>query len=545
MAKIMLHDAEAREALGRGVAKLAKAVKGTLGPRGMNAIIDRPIGTPMISRDGVAIASEIELEDPFENMGAQVLREVSRQTNEVAGDGTTTAIVLAEALVSDGLTRLANGGNAVELVRGLEIGSERIIGALRERAIPVTKEDQVRAVAAIAANDERIGDLVAEALRRAGPNGIVNVDYGATVETWLEFVDGMAFDRGYLSHHMVTDVERGLVVLDDPLILMTDLKLQSQAALDAILSVVRDTKRPLLVIAEEVAAACIITLLGWREKAGVQVAAIHPPEYGHWRKAMLDDIGVVTGGRVIARDLGRTIEAIEARDLGSARQVRIASDLTTISGGGGDPEAIAARQQQVRRQIELAPPNVERDKLEERLAKLSGGTAIIMVGGATSVEQKRRAQLIDDALNAARAAVEEGILPGGGTALVQTTPALIGNTNELVNGTREGIDVLRHALTQPLACIAVNAGLEADDIVAKVTAAPPGIGLDARRGVLTDMVADGIVDPAKVAVCAMRNAVSVASLVLTTHTLIAKKPEYVDPTAGPALGGGAEKLGRA
>jgi chaperonin GroEL len=545
MAKIMLHDAEAREALGRGVAKLARAVKATLGPCGMNAIIDRPIGTPMISRDGVAIASEIELEDPFENMGAQVLREVSRQTNEVAGDGTTTAVVLAEALVANGLARLAGGGNAVELVRGIELGAERVIGALRERAIPLTNDDQVRAVAVIAANDERIGDLVAEALRRVGPNGIVNVDYGATVETRLEVVDGMAFDRGYLSHHMVTDVERSQAVLDDPLILMTDLKLQSQAELDAILTVVHDAKRPLLVIAEEVSPASIVTLLGWREKAGVQVAAIHPPEYGHWRKAMLDDLGVVTGGRVIARDLGGTIEAIERRDFGRAHQVRIGSDYTTISGGGGDPKAIEARRQQVQRQIEHAPPNVERDKLEERLAKLCGGTAIIMVGAATPVEQKRRAQLIDDALNAARAAVEEGILPGGGTALAQTTSLLTGMTNAFIDGAREGIGVLQAALIQPLACISRNAGHDPDPIVAKVTALPPGTGFDARRGRFTDMVADGIIDPAKVTVCAMRNAVSVALLVLTTDTLIARKPEYVDPTAGPAVGGGAEKLGGA
>lgn len=545
MAKIMLHDDAARQALGRGVAKLARAVRGTLGPKGMNAIIDRPVGTPMISRDGVSIASEVELEDPFENMGAQVLREVSMQTNEIAGDGTTTATVLADALVRQGLERLAEGANPVELVRGLEAALERVVAALSAQAVPIGSLADLRAVTVIAANDEPTGALVAEALERVGPNGIVTVEHGNSTVTRLEVVDGMAFDRGFLSHHMVTDVERMQVVLENPCILMTDLKLQTQDEVAAIKTLLADSRRPVLVIAEEVAPACVVSLLSWHEQGGPRVAAIHPPEYGHWRKSMLEDIAIVTGGRVIARDLGGRIETLTMRDLGGARQVRISSNQTIISAGSGDAAAIAARREQVARQVELAPPNIEKDKLHERLAKLSGGSAIILAGGATPVAQKRRAQLIEDAVNAARAAVAEGIVPGGGTALLQVAPALRNPPEGLSGSARQGFALLETALAQPLTCIAANCGLEPEAIVRRVAAASPGIGLDARNGMLTDMVDAGIVDPVKVSISAVRNAVSVAALILTTQTLIAKKPEYTDPTAGPALGGGAEKLGRA
>jgi chaperonin GroEL len=540
----MLHDDAARQALGRGVAKLAKAVRGTLGPKGMNAIIDRPIGTPIISRDGVSIANEVELEDPFENMGAQVVREVAMQTNEMAGDGTTTATVLADALIQQGLDCLAAGANPVELVRGLEIAADRVIAALQASAVPVGSAAEIRAVAVIAANDPETGELVAEALERAGPNGIVTVEYNTTVETMLDVVDGMAFDRGYLSHHMVTDVERMQAVLDNPYILMTDLKLQTQEEVAVLKALVADSGRPLLIIADEVAPACVISLLADRNRGATPIAAIHPPEYGHWRKSMLEDLAIVTGGRVIARDLGGRIDRAELRDLGSARQVRISSDQTIITAGGGDPAAVAARRLQVIRQLELAPPNIERDKIQERLAKLSGGTAMILAGGATPVEQKRRAQLIEDAINAARAAVGEGIIAGGGTALLQIAPELSDVIETLSGSTRKGALLLQAALAQPLTCIAGNSGLDAATIVARVAAAPRGVGLDARFGTLVDMVATGIIDPVKVTVSALRNAASVAALILTTQTLIAKKPDYVDPTAGPALGGGAERLGR-
>lgn len=545
MPHIMLHDDEARQALGRGVAKLARAVRGTLGPRGMNAIIDRPIGTPIISRDGVSIAAEIELEDPFENMGAQVLREVSKQTNEVAGDGTTTATVLADALVQDGLACLAKGINPVELVDGLERAAAAAIDALQAAATPLAGPEALRAVAVVAANDEATGHLVADALERVGADGIVDVEYGTTVETVLDVVDGMAFDRGYLSHHMITDVEKMQVVLDQPLILMTDQRLQTQEEVVLLLTLAQEAKRPLLIIADEVAPACVVTLLAWREKSKIPVAAIHPPEYGHWRKAMLEDISILTGGRVIARDLGGSLGAVTLADLGRARQVRVSSNQTVISAGGGDAALIAARRVQVARQHELAPPNIDKDKLKERLSKLSGGTALLQVGGATPVEQKRRLHLVEDAIHAARAAIAEGVVPGGGLALLRAA----GSLDALVSGSegavQEGARLLQRAMQQPLKHIAGNRGMDGAAAVRKALDSPEGVGLDARTGRFVDLAGAGIIDPVKVSCSAVRNAVSVAALILTTQTLIAKKPEYVDPTMGPALGGGAEKLGRA
>ena len=544
MANIMLHDDEARQALGRGVAKMARAVRGTLGPRGMNAIIDRPIGTPMISRDGASIAAEIELEDPFENMGAQVLREVSKQTNQVAGDGTTTATVLADALVQDGLACLAKGANPVELVEGLELAVTEVIAALKRSARPLSGGAELRAVAMVAANDDPTGLLVAEALARVGADGIVDVDYGSTVETQLDIVDGMAFDRGYLSHHMITDVEKMQVVLDNPYILLTDQRLLTQEELGAVITLVADSKRPLLVIAEEVAPVCVIGLLTWRDKGGPPVAAIHPPEYGHWRKAALEDLAILTGGRVIARDLGGTIAAVALRDLGQARQVRISSNQTVITAGNGDPALISARRVQVARQHELAPENIERDKIKERLAKLSGGTAILLAGGATPVEQKRRLHLIEDAINAARAAIAEGVVPGGGLALLRVASAL----DELVSRTeshvQQGVKLLQRALQQPLHHIAANCGLDPVATLRKTLEAKAGVGLDARSGRFVDLVDAGIIDPVMVSYSAVRNAASVAGLILTTQTLIAKKPDYIDITSGPATGGGAEHLGR-
>jgi chaperonin GroEL len=542
MSKIMLHDEAARAALGRGVAKLAKAVRGTLGPKGMNAIMDRPIGTPIVSRDGVSIASEIELECPFENMGAQVLREVSKQTNDVAGDGTTTATVLADVLVQDGLKCLAAGANPVELVEGLELAVTETIGMLKRSAMALQGPGGLRAVASIAANDTALGDMVAEAFERAGNHGIVAVEYGNTVQTTLEVIEGMAFERGYLSHHMVTDVERMQVVLDNPFILMTDHKIQSGEQLAGVISLIERSGRPLLIIAEEVAPVVIMQLLARREKSNFKVAAIHPPEFGHWRKAMLEDIAITTGGRVISIDLGGKLEKAELQDLGAARQVRISASKTLITAGAGDPAKIAARRVQVLRQYDAAPENIERDKFQERLAKLSGGTAMILAGGATPVEQKRRTQLIEDAINATRAAIEEGIVPGGGFALLKVAPKLDDLIKGLDGSARQGAELLQRALSRPLFYIASNAGLDAEAEVKKVARGANGHGLDARNGAQVDLVKAGIVDPVKVCYSAVRNAASVAGLILTTQTLIAKKPDDYDPTAGPALGGGAERL---
>ena len=542
MPKMMLHDSDAREALGRGVAKLAKAVSGTLGPKGMNAVIDRPIGTPIVSRDGVSIAAEIELECPFENMGAQVLREVSKQTNEVAGDGTTTATVLANVLVQDGLTLLAAGANPVELVEGLQLAVEETIQALKRSARSLDGAKGLRAIASIAANDSRLGEMVAEAFERAGNYGIVAVEFASTVETTLEVIEGMAFERGYLSHHMVTDVERMQVVFDDPYILMTDHKLQTIDQLNGVLALIEKSGRPLLIIAEEVAPPVIMMLLSRREKSNFKIAAVHPPEYGHWRKAMLEDIAVTTGGRVISRDLGGTVERASLEDLGSARQVRISSSKTLITAGRGEQRAIAARREQVSRQYEAAPENIERDKFQERLAKLSGGTAMILAGGATPVEQKRRAQLIEDSINATRAAIEEGVVPGGGVALIRVASELDPLIKRLTGSARQGAELVQRSLSQPLGCIVANCGRDSAAAVAKVAKAGNGYGFDARTGATVDMIEAGIVDPVKVSYCAVRNAGSVAALILTTQTLIAKRPDDYDPTVGPARGGGAERL---
>ena len=542
MPKMMLHDAEARAALARGVAKLTRAVSGTLGPKGMNAVMDRPLGTPIVSRDGVSIAAEIELEDPFENMGAQIVREVSKQTNDVAGDGTTTATVLADAMVQDGLKLLEAGANPVDVVEGLQLAVEETVAYLKKAARPIEGFKGVRAVACIAANDDKLGALVAEAFERTGPTGIVAVEFGATVDTVLDVVEGMAFDRGYISHHMVTDVERMEVVLDNPIILMTDNKIQSADELSGVLAIADQHQRSLLIIAEELAPPAVMGLLSQRGDSKVKIAAIHPPEFGHWRKAMLEDIAVATDGRVVARDLGGKVAEASAEDLGGARQVRISANRTLIIGGEGRPEAVAARREQVRRQYDAAPENVERDKFKERLAKLSGGTAMILAGGATPVEQKRTAQLIEDAINATRAAIEEGIVAGGGMALIHAAPPLDGLIKKLKGDEKVGAELVQRALSQPLACIIANSGRDAAKEMAKSEKSANGHGFDARSGGWVDMFKSGIVDPVRVVYSALRNAGSVAALILTTQTLIAKKPDDYDPTAGPARGGGAELL---
>jgi chaperonin GroEL len=543
MPKVLLHDIEARRALARGVQKLAAAVESTLGPKGMNAMVDRPIGTPIVSRDGVTIASEIELPDRFENMGAQVVREVSMQTNEVAGDGTTTAMVLANGLIQGGVAALERGAKAVDLCKGIDRAVEVVVETLKSSAIAVSDRKTLQAVAAIASTDAHLGGLIAEAVERVGKDGIISSDYGLTTNTTLEVVEGMSFDRGYISHHMVTDVEKMEVVLDQPYILLTDLKIRTPGELSGVRAAVAPTGRPLVIVAEEIAPEVVPTLLGDGNRGRVLV--VNPPDYGHWRKAMMDDLAIITGGRVIARELGGKLEETGLADLGSARQVRASARETVIIRGGGDNAAIAARRQQVAKQHDLAPPNIEQDKLKERLAKLSGGTAVIFAGGVTPVEQKRTIQLIDDALSAARAAAEEGIVPGGGTALAQCAPVVARTLGNINGDLGEGIKLVRETLSRPAAFIARNAGYDAEKVVGDLQKAPAGVGFDAANGKFLDMVSAGIVDPVRVTYTALRNAASVATLVLTTNTLVADVPEYIDPTQGPALGGGAEKLGRA
>lgn len=545
MSKMMLHHEEARAALARGVAKLARAVQGTLGPKGTNAIIDRPIGTPLISRDGVSIADEIELECRFENMGAQVVREVSKQTNEVAGDGTTTATVLANALIQDGVKVLDTGHSAVDLIAGIERSCDLVTRELRRSARPLRNNAELEQVAIVAATEPALGRLIADALIRVGSEGIVEVEYGVPgTETTLNVLEGMAFDRGFISHHMATDTTNMRAVLDEPYILLTDHKITTPDPVIRILEQVSRTGRPLLIVADEVSPEVVAALMAMRRNGQGVAVAVNPPEFGHWRKAMLEDISILTGGRVIARDLGGRIETVTLDDLGSADQVHISAGETILVRGHGDVATVHARRAQVQRLLEAAPPNIERDKLAERLAKLTNGTATILTGGATPVEQKRLAQLLEDSLNAARAARAEGVVAGGGTALVQIAAVLDALAEETANGEREGVRLVQRAITQPLACIAENGGLNSADIVARVAGAAQGTGFDAHTGQFGDMFAAGVIDPVKVTCTALRNAVSVAKLILTTHTLIADRPENVDPTAGLARGGGAETLGR-
>ncbi|CAN7693561.1 molecular chaperone GroEL [Pararhizobium sp. LjRoot238] len=543
MSKLMLHNSEARRALARGVARLAAAVEPTLGPRGMNAMIDRPLGTPMVTRDGVSIASEIELHDRFENMGAQVVREVSMQTNEVAGDGTTTAIVLANALVQGGVAANERGVKSVDLCKGIDLAVDKVVEGLKAGAKPAKGNGKLAAVANIAATDSKLGALVAEAYERVGADGIITTDFSVTTETTLDVVEGMSFERGYLSHHMVTNQEKMEAVLERPLILLTDLKIREPSSLDAVRRLADDAGRPLLIVAEDVSPEAVVTLLGKHETGKYLI--VHPPEYGHWRKAMLEDLAILTGGRVIARDLGGRIEDVAVEDLGSAERVRTSSTYTTIVRGGGDSAAIAARKAQVQRQYEVAPPNIEQDKLRERLAKLSGGTAVLYAGGVTPVEQKRTIQLIEDSLHAVRAAAEEGVVAGGGSALAQIAPVLDALIAAADYDVAEGIRLVQSVLTRPLWRIATNAGRDPDAIIAEVTRVNSGYGFNASLGKYENMIDAGIIDPVRVTYTALRNAASVAKLILTTETLIGDLAEHEDPTAGPALGGGAEKLGRA
>ncbi|WP_300056173.1 molecular chaperone GroEL [uncultured Roseobacter sp.] len=544
MAKLLTHNGTARAALARGVNKLAAAVEPTLGPKGLNAMIDRPVGTPLITRDGVTIASEIELPDRFENMGAQVVREVSMQTNEVAGDGTTTAIVLANALIQEGVKITEQGVKPVDLCKGINLAVERIITGLDDSSRSCDDHPEyLNAVASVSATDPELGSLVAEAYSRVGKDGVITADFSVTVDTTLEVVEGMSFDRGYISHHMVTDQDNMEAVLNNPLILLTDQKIPNPEVLKNARSIADDQNRPLLIVAEEIAPEVVISLM---DAGGAgKYLIVHPPEYGHWRAAMMDDLAILTNGEVLARDLGKKIENVTLAQLGGAQQVKVSSSFTAIIRGEGNPDAIRARRDQVQRQHDVAPPNIEQDKLRERVSKLSGGTAVIYAGGFTPVEQKRKIQLIEDSLCAVKAAAEDGVVAGGGTALAQ-----IGSTLEdLVSGNEgdicAGVNLVRSVLTRPAERIASNAGADPNAVIASVADGQSGYGYDANSGAFVDMFETGIIDPVRVTASALVNAASVATLILTTETLVGDLEEgEADPTAGPALGGGAELLGR-
>ena len=542
MPKIMIHGNDARRALAHGVQKLSAAVESTLGPMGMNAMIDRPIGTPLISRDGVSIASEIELFDRFENMGAQVVREVSMQTNDVAGDGTTTSIVLANGMIQSGVALIDKGAKPVELCRGIALAVEATTAALRAVSKPATDHAVLSAVARISASDAELGGLVAEAFRRVGAQGVISTDYGTGNTSTLEVVDGMAFDRGYISHHMVTDLDAMRAVVLNPYIVLTDIKMKSPSQLDTAKAIAAEDNRPLVIISEETSPEVLLTLLG-KEGPG-KFLVVHPPEFGHWRRNMMEDLAILTGGKVLARDLGDSLETITRLHLGSAERIEASQSDTMIIRGHGDPQAIAARRAQVQRLYEMAPPNIDKDKLQERLAKLCGGTATILAGGVTPVEQKRTIQLIEDSLNAVRAAAEEGVLVGGGVALARVAPELADLAKTVKGDIRKGVELVQSVLTLPLARIAFNAGAEPNDVVGKVCGMTGDQGYNAATGVFEDLMKAGVIDPVRVTCAALMNAGSVATLILTTETLIADLKEDEDPTAGGALGGGAEKLGR-
>jgi chaperonin GroEL len=542
MPKILLYGEQARCTLARGVEKLAKAIETTLGPRGGNAVIDRPIGTPLISRDGVSIADEIELEDRFENMGAQIAREVAKQTNKVAGDGTTTAIVLANALIQEGLTVLNGTTNIAAVLDGIDRAVEATIARLKELAKPITTDEQRLSVATISANDAKLGEIVTEALRRVGNDGMVNVEAGLSIKTELEVVDGFSFDRGYLSAHMANQVDRMEAVLDSALIFLSDHSLVHPQQVEIISKISAEAKRPVLLIVEDVSGEALGTLLAARN-SGQWLVAVHPPEFGHWRKAVFDDIATLTGARFISKDLGARLEDVRLEDLGTAREVRVSLETTTITGGGGDPAKIRGRRGQIQRQLEVMEQPVERDKLEERLGRMSGAVAIIRVGGATPVEQKRATQMIADALNALRAAVEEGVLAGGGSAFAQLSQGIDVLAKTSTDDTGRGARIVQRALLEPLRSIARNCGLDPVKVTERVIHSNYGYGFNARTGQFGDLFAEGVLDPFKVSSAALRNAASVAKLVLAAQTLIVDKPESSDATSGPCRGGGAERLG--
>ncbi|WPP02871.1 molecular chaperone GroEL [Methylocella tundrae] len=547
MAKLMLHGSEARAALARGVEKLATAVGGTLGPRGLNAIIARPQGTPIVSRDGVSIAEEIELECRFENLGAQIVREVSKQTADVAGDGTTTATVLANALIQQGVAILSQGGAAAaDLIEGLDDAEEAMVEALATRARPLAGPHQLRSVATIAGTDKALGDIVAKALEAVGPDGIITLDQGSAVEDVIEVIEGFSFDRGYVSHHMITDVPTMRAVLDDAYILLTDQKILRFEQIQHLVEAIEAKDASLLIIAEEVDPKALIGLLASRSRGRGRFVVVNPPDFGHWRRQMMEDIGVLTGGEVIFGDLGYALERTSLENLGRAECVVVSQFETMILRGRGSPEAVEARRAQIRQQIDLAPQNIERDKLDERMSKMTSGTVRILAGGVTPAERRRRLQLLDDALCSGRAALLDGVVAGGGTTLLELAATIRPKGNGAANeGAAIGVALFRSAMQRPLAQIAENAGRDPEATIAAVAKAPGGVGFDARTGQLADMFEAGVIDPVRVTIASVRNAVSSAKLILGTNTLIVDRGDYVDPTTGPARGGGGELLGRA
>lgn len=535
--KQIIFGENARHALERGVNTLADAVKVTLGPKGRNVVLEKKYGSPTITNDGVTIAKEIELPDPFENMGAQLAKEVATKTNDIAGDGTTTATLLAQAMVREGLKNVAAGANPMVLKKGIEKAVKVVVDEIKKVSQPVNSKNDITHVASISAADEEIGKLIAEAMEKVGKDGVITVEESQTMGTNLEVVEGMQFDRGYISAYMVTDTERMEVVLDEPYILLTDKKISLIKDLLPILEKIIQRGKPLVIIAEDVEGEALSTLIVNKLRGVLNVVAVKAPGFGDRRKAMLSDIAIVTGGQVISEEVGLTLENATIEMLGTARQVKVNKDETTIVDGRGSAQEIKNRINQIKVQIEETTSDYDREKLQERLAKLAGGVAVIQVGAATETEMKEKKHRIEDALSATRAAVEEGIVPGGGVTLLQIAPAL-DKLNES-GDVATGIALVKKALSEPLRQIANNAGMEGSVIVEKVSSLEFGKGFNALTGEYVNMVESGIVDPAKVTRSAVQNAASIAAMLLTTECLVAEIPEKEKP----AMPGGMPGMG--
>jgi chaperonin GroEL len=548
-AKELVFDEQARRALERGANILADAVKVTLGPKGRNVVLDKKFGSPTITNDGVTIAKEIELPNTFENMGAQLVKEVASKTNDIAGDGTTTATVLAQAIIREGLRNVTAGSNPLLIKRGIEKAVEIAVGEMEKLVQKVDTKEKIAQVASISANDKEIGNLISEAMEKVGKDGVITVEESKSMKTEVETKDGMQFDKGYVSAYMVTDSERMEATLNDPFILVTERKISAIADILPLLEKIVQVQKPLLIIAEDVEGEALATLVVNKLRGTFTTVAVKAPGFGDRRKEMLKDIATLTGATLVSEELGLKLDKVTPDLLGQAKTVKVTKEETTIVDGKGKPDAIKGRIEQIKRQIEETDSDFDREKLQERLAKLSGGVAVIQVGAATETELKEKKHRIEDALSATRAAVQEGMIPGGGSSLVHALKAL-----EKFSGTPQtnghasswadekiGVDIIRRALEEPLRQIAENAGYEGSVEVNRVKAAAPGFGFDAMSGDLVDMVKAGIVEPFKVTRSALQNAASIGALILTTETLIADKPE--PKKEGPPGGGGMGGMG--
>ncbi|ANR70820.1 chaperonin GroL [Selenomonas sp. oral taxon 126] len=537
MAKQILFDEEARRALGRGVDALANAVKVTLGPKGRNVVLDKKYGAPTITNDGVTIARDIELEDPFENMGAQLVKEVATKTNDIAGDGTTTATLLAQAMIQEGMRNVVAGANPMIVKKGIETAVKTLVEEIKSKAQKVETKAKIAQVAAISSGDTEVGDLIAEAMEKVGKDGVITVEESKSMDTNLSVVEGMQFDRGYISPYMVTDTEKMEAVMDDPYVLITDRKISSVADILPVLEQVVKQGKQIVIIAEDLDGEALATIVVNKLRGTFKALAVKAPGFGDRRKAMLEDIAILTGGTVISEEIGRKLDSVTLADLGRARQVRSSKEETTIVDGAGDKSQIAARVDQLKKQIADTTSDFDREKLQERLAKLSGGVAVVEIGAATEVEMKDKKYRVEDALNATRAAVEEGIVAGGGTTFIDILPAL--DKIEAEGDVKVGVEIVKRAIEAPVRQIAENAGLEGSVVVDSVKKAGDGVGFNALENTYVDMIGAGIVDPAKVTRSALQNAASIAAMVLTTETLVTDKPEPEAPmpAGAPGMGG--------